>query len=117
MYIGSTGPRGLHHLVWEIVDNAVDEAMAGHCDFIEVPIKPNTRTHHQYQHHNTTTRLFNIQKVVLSTNPEDGSDVVTVRDNGRGIPVGLHPKTGKSALETVLCVLHAGGKFGGDASG
>jgi len=90
MYIGSTGPRGLHHLVWEIVDNAIDEAMAGHCDHIEV---------------------------ILSTNPNDGSDVVTVRDNGRGIPVGLHPKTGKSALETVLCVLHAGGKFGGDVSG
>jgi DNA gyrase subunit B len=90
MYIGSTGPKGLHHLVWEVVDNSVDEAMAGKCDAIQV---------------------------ILSSDAADGADVVTVRDNGRGIPVGLHPRTGRSALETVLTVLHAGGKFGGDASG
>ena len=90
MYIGSTGPKGLHHLVWEVVDNSVDEAMAGQCTSIQV---------------------------ILSSDPDDGADVVTVRDNGRGIPVGLHPRTGQSALETVLTVLHAGGKFGGDDSG
>ncbi len=81
MYIGSTGPRGLHHLVYEIVDNSIDEALQGYCSEIYVSIN------------------------------FDGS--ITVKDNGRGIPVEVHPQTGKSTLETVLTVLHAGGKFGG----
>ncbi|MHB8871439.1 MAG: DNA topoisomerase (ATP-hydrolyzing) subunit B [Candidatus Doudnabacteria bacterium] len=85
MYIGSTGEAGLHHLVWEIVDNSVDEAMAGHADLIDVVLQ------------------------------KDGGCSVT--DNGRGIPIDVHKTTKKSALETVLTVLHAGGKFGGDASG
>lgn len=81
MYIGSTGPRGLHHLVYEIVDNSIDEALAGYCTHIEVEILP--------------------------------GDVITVRDNGRGIPVDINEKMGLPAVTVVLTVLHAGGKFGG----
>src|SRR5260370_1273343 len=85
MYIGSTSETGLHHLVWEVVDNSVDEAMAGFATRIDVVLQ------------------------------KDGG--VRVSDNGRGIPVDTVKATKKSALETVLTVLHAGGKFGGDASG
>ena len=81
MYIGSTSSSGLHHLVYEIVDNSIDEALAGYCTHIEVVI-------------------------------EQG-DIIRVSDNGRGIPVDIQEQTGKSALEVVFTVLHAGGKFGG----
>jgi len=83
MYIGSTDQRGLHHLIYEIVDNGVDEAMAGYCDFVDIRILSN--------------------------------GVIQITDNGRGIPIDIHATTGKSALETVMTSLHAGGKFGGKA--
>ena len=83
MYIGSTSEKGLHHLVWEIVDNSIDEALAGFATTIDIKV--------------------------------DKDDVVTVRDDGRGMPVGIHEKTGISTVETIFTVLHAGGKFGGGA--
>ena len=83
MYIGTTSSTGLHHLVWEIIDNSVDEALAGYATEIDVSV--------------------------------DENDIVTVKDNGRGMPVEIHPKTGVSTVETIFTVLHAGGKFGGGA--
>ena len=83
MYIGDTGPRGLHHLIYEVVDNAIDEVLAGFCDRVIVALH------------------------------SDGS--ISVEDNGRGIPVDIHPQTGRPAAETVLTTLHAGGKFNNKA--
>src|SRR3989339_2271608 len=82
MYIGGTSTEGLHHLIWEVVNNSVDEAMAGYCKNVTVKLLPD--------------------------------NVVEITDDGRGIPVEKHPQTKKSTLETVLTVLHAGGKFGGN---
>ena len=79
MYIGGTSPEGLHHLIWEVVNNSIDEAMAGYCKNITIKLLP--------------------------------KDVIEITDDGRGIPVEKHPQTKKSTLETVLTVLHAGGKF------
>ena len=83
MYIGTTSSRGLHHLVWEIVDNGIDEAMAGYASTVTVTI--------------------------------DNENIVQVDDDGRGMPTGMNEKTGKSTIETIFTVLHAGGKFGGGA--
>ncbi|HOW60930.1 MAG TPA: DNA topoisomerase (ATP-hydrolyzing) subunit B [Candidatus Moranbacteria bacterium] len=82
MYIGGTSTEGLHHLIWEVVNNSIDEAMAGYCDNISIKLLPD--------------------------------NIIEITDNGRGIPVEIHPQTKKSTLETVLTILHAGGKFGGD---
>src|SRR5215212_7588134 len=86
MYIGDTDKKGLHHLVWEIVDNSVDEYLNGYADSITVTL-------------------------------HKGGDSVTITDNGRGIPVAVHPKYKKPGLELILTTLHSGGKFGGDGSG
>ena len=83
MYIGTTSEAGLHHLVWEIIDNSIDEALAGYANNITVTV--------------------------------DQDDIVTVEDDGRRMPVEIHPKTGISTVETIFTVLHAGGKFGGGA--